>query len=433
MTGLLCKEGYTCVRYHFVFYVIPVFLFGICLVSGQDCGGDLPEPRGIIKTPGFPTEENPTSTYPSNTDCYWLKEGGQYTLVQFKFWALTIENGQSNSNASCEYDYLNLTITSVGSTIFCGFFTPTGEIRGFGSLYVHFHSDDSVNYRGFTASYQTVENFNPCEPNPCINDGECEIGSGIDRVCKCKAGFLGEYCEIDIKECDSDPCQNGGTCSDDKSPNHYACECPRQWDGTNCEEERGSPCEPNPCQYGGTCENVDYLAICTCKPGYDGETCEIKTGCGNPGIPYLDEHRRFDTGTSLQYSCIEKYVMEGKQNTTCLSNGTWSNEIPNCILNGTQNQQSSDGLTSWSRGMIVLGSVLTVNIAVFGTWMWFKSPWAILERLGITGGGLFLQQTHSINPPNPSNQVERIRTLSVCSINETSEPSRTYSHTTPVT
>lgn len=45
--------------------------------------------------------------------------------------------------------------------------------------------------------------------------------------------FLGEECDIDINECDSNPCHHAGTCLD--QPNGYTCHCPHGWVGANCE------------------------------------------------------------------------------------------------------------------------------------------------------------------------------------------------------
>lgn len=43
----------------------------------------------------------------------------------------------------------------------------------------------------------------------------------------------GEDCDIDINECDSNPCHHAGTCLD--QPNGYTCHCPHGWVGANCE------------------------------------------------------------------------------------------------------------------------------------------------------------------------------------------------------
>jgi len=55
-----------------------------------------------------------------------------------------------------------------------------------------------------------------------------------------------------------------------------------------------------------------------------------ETGCGNPGIPYLEVDRRFDFGTHLEYSCVEGFDMSGDTFAECLENGTWSIPTPEC-------------------------------------------------------------------------------------------------------
>ena len=37
----------------------------------------------------------------------------------------------------------------------------------------------------------------------------------------------------EVNECDSNPCQNGGTCED--GDNMFTCTCPAEWTGTMCE------------------------------------------------------------------------------------------------------------------------------------------------------------------------------------------------------
>ena len=61
------------------------------------------------------------------------------------------------------------------------------------------------------------------------------------------------------------------------------------------------------------------------------------TGCGNPGIPDLDEIRRFDFETTLEYTCVDGYILEGLNRTTCNRPadtseliGEWSNDMPDC-------------------------------------------------------------------------------------------------------
>lgn len=44
---------------------------------------------------------------------------------------------------------------------------------------------------------------------------------------------VGENCEVDVNECESNPCHHGGTCIDQS--NGYTCHCPPGWVGGSCE------------------------------------------------------------------------------------------------------------------------------------------------------------------------------------------------------
>ncbi|EFB25404.1 hypothetical protein PANDA_005738, partial [Ailuropoda melanoleuca] len=86
----------------------------------------------------------------------------------------------------------------------------------------------------------------PCANVSCLNGGTCD-SEGLNGTCVCTPGFtgkcqlsplgflisLGEECDIDINECDSNPCHHAGTCLD--QPNGYTCHCPHGWVGANCE------------------------------------------------------------------------------------------------------------------------------------------------------------------------------------------------------
>lgn len=58
--------------------------------------------------------------------------------------------------------------------------------------------------------------------NVCQNDGVC-TPLDHDARCVCKRGFSGEFCEINIDECEQSPCLNGATCQDMNIG--YQCRC----------------------------------------------------------------------------------------------------------------------------------------------------------------------------------------------------------------
>uniref|UniRef100_A0A8C3BSH1 Milk fat globule EGF and factor V/VIII domain containing n=1 Tax=Cairina moschata TaxID=8855 RepID=A0A8C3BSH1_CAIMO len=77
----------------------------------------------------------------------------------------------------------------------------------------------------------------PCHPNPCHNNGECQLVPNrgdvfTDYVCKCPAGYDGVHCQNNKNECSSQPCKNGGTCLD--LDGDYTCKCPSPFFGRSC-------------------------------------------------------------------------------------------------------------------------------------------------------------------------------------------------------
>ena len=81
-------------------------------------------------------------------------------------------------------------------------------------------------------------------------NGTCVNGLyGFD--CNCYPGYVGALCQIDINECYSNPCQNGGICSE-PYPNMYLCTCPGNYQGVQCLSSI-NPCLGNTCRNGATC------------------------------------------------------------------------------------------------------------------------------------------------------------------------------------
>ncbi|XP_035685536.1 cartilage intermediate layer protein 2-like [Branchiostoma floridae] len=119
-------------------------------------------------------------------------------------------------------------------------------------------------------SHSLEYDIDECASDPCNNGGTC-----TDRVngytCDCAEGYEGDNCETDTDECASGPCNNGGTCTD--GVNGYTCDCAAGYEGDSCETDTDE-CASDPCNNGGTCTDGVNGYTCDCAAGYEGDNCE---------------------------------------------------------------------------------------------------------------------------------------------------------------
>ncbi|KAM7367654.1 hypothetical protein PAMP_013939 [Pampus punctatissimus] len=107
---------------------------------------------------------------------------------------------------------------------------------------------------------------------PCVNGGTCMNPEPDEYYCACPQGYSGKTCQIDLDECVSSPCAQGGTCID--LEDGFECVCPPQWEGKTCQIEING-CHGQ-CQNGATCKEGQRGYHCLCLPGYMGTHCEIQ-------------------------------------------------------------------------------------------------------------------------------------------------------------
>lgn len=69
-----------------------------------------------------------------------------------------------------------------------------------------------------------------CLPNPCRNGGICEEGDN-GPLCMCR-GYMGPTCEVDVNECENQPCGSGASCVNEAGS--FRCICPPDLTGASC-------------------------------------------------------------------------------------------------------------------------------------------------------------------------------------------------------
>ncbi len=113
----------------------------------------------------------------------------------------------------------------------------------------------------------------------------CPANSTIDVhfQCACNPGFTthnGTDC-VEINECDSSPCKNGGTCTDQVAA--FSCSCLDDFSGSTCEECKRPFCKT--CSLSSD-SNDTVCSECVSGYGLNSTTCR-KT------LQYFNTHNIF--------------------------------------------------------------------------------------------------------------------------------------------
>ncbi|CAD5229282.1 unnamed protein product [Bursaphelenchus okinawaensis] len=129
--------------------------------------------------------------------------------------------------------------------------------------------------KGFEGEFCEI-NVNECNGvTDCGENGVC-VDDIATFKCQCKKGFSGARCEAPVDFCTKNPCKNGGTCSNVK--HGYECKCTEAFIGQNCTVKRDTQCATRPCKNDAQCQDSEMGPQCDCQVGFSGDLCEVSLG-----------------------------------------------------------------------------------------------------------------------------------------------------------
>ncbi|KTG31826.1 hypothetical protein cypCar_00012632 [Cyprinus carpio] len=118
------------------------------------------------------------------------------------------------------------------------------------------------------------KNLKVCDPNPCQNNGVCEVLESGGFKCICKEPYIGKKCQDERNVCKKVNCGYGDCVRIQEAP-FYECKCRPPYMAPTC--KKASACDPSPCLNGGKCVKGRTRASFTCKcpENYSGRFCQV--------------------------------------------------------------------------------------------------------------------------------------------------------------
>jgi len=137
-----------------------------------------------------------------------------------------------------------------------------------------------------------------CPQAHCLGSVTCNPTDGRQSRCQlCEPGYQGPICNSEIDECQVEPCQNDGICSDLLAD--FSCQCATGWTGKDCSADVDEcELELDDCVEPLVCSNSAGGFECACRVGFslfEGEcfpnSCALQKltfADSNSGLYYID-------------------------------------------------------------------------------------------------------------------------------------------------
>jgi hypothetical protein len=165
---------------------------------------------------------------------------------------------------------------------------------------------------GDTAAGEDTAKADPCDPNPCLNDGACSATSDGAAECACADGWEGDLCDTDTDECaaDPNPCGDNSACTN--TDGGYDCACNEGF----VADESGAcadvdECADAPCGDNEACTNTDGGYECACADGYvanEEGACGDVDECAAEESPCDANATCANTDGGFECACNEGWV-----------------------------------------------------------------------------------------------------------------------------
>ena len=108
-------------------------------------------------------------------------------------------------------------------------------------------------------------NIDDCVTSPCENGGTCV--DGVDMfTCNCTDDRMGHTCSEVYNACSFTPCLNGATCTTESPSRDYSCACVSGFTDANCDVNIDD-CVNHTCADYELCEDGVNDYSCACPPG----------------------------------------------------------------------------------------------------------------------------------------------------------------------